>query len=308
MIEGQKILITGATGQVARPIADFFNLSNEVWCTARFTDPALKHEVEAQGIKTSAWTLGENNFNGLPDDFDYVIHSAASIFDVANDYDACLRANAEGTGLLMQHVRHAKAFMYVSSQQIYAAGNIDKLHLENEPLGCHPGYAPSYSIGKVASEAVVRTLCRIHSLPTIIARMGMAYGTAGHGGVPTQLFNQLRRGETLTVPPLGESTCALYYEEDFVASAEPLLRAASVPAEIVNWCGDELTDEREMVDYVVELMGITPSLIEQSGAGYRGGGGDITHRLKITGPSKVAWRDGIKRSLKARFPDYNFAL
>ena len=133
MLKNKRILVTGATGQVARPIAEYLAADNEVWCIARFTDPALRAEVEGLGIKTWSWTLGQADFTGLPDDFDYVIHAACNIFDVANDYDACITANAEGTGLLMAHVRNCKALLYVSSLQIYSAeADNRRPRLENE--------------------------------------------------------------------------------------------------------------------------------------------------------------------------------
>ena len=42
MIEGQRILVTGATGQVARPLAETLNKNNEVWAAARFSDAKPK--------------------------------------------------------------------------------------------------------------------------------------------------------------------------------------------------------------------------------------------------------------------------
>ena len=37
MIQSKKILITGATGQVGRPIAESLAKDNEIWCAARFS-------------------------------------------------------------------------------------------------------------------------------------------------------------------------------------------------------------------------------------------------------------------------------
>ena len=42
MLKDQKVLVTGATGQVARPIAEQLNANNEVWAAARFSDPEAK--------------------------------------------------------------------------------------------------------------------------------------------------------------------------------------------------------------------------------------------------------------------------
>lgn len=307
MIKDRKILITGATGQVARPIAESLVKHNEVWCIARFTEPQLKAEIEALGIKTWAWTLGDQHFDGLPDDFDYVVHSACNIHEVAHDYDATIRVNAEGTGFLMHHVRKCRAFLYVSSLQVYAdADDNAKLRLENEPLGCHPGYAPSYSISKATTEAVVRTLARLHNIPTIIGRLGMAYGTAGHGGVPTIVFRQMLAGTVIKVPPRGVSACSLFHEDDIVAQVEPLLNAASVPAQIVNWCGDDVIDEVDVIKYIVEISGLDPKIEEDAAAGWRGGVGDVTNRKRFTGPCRVDWKDGVKQSLKLRFPTHAF--
>lgn len=308
MITGSKILVTGATGQMARPIAEHFAKNNEVWVIARFTDTAQRTDLESRGFKTWAWTMGQSDFTGLPDDFDYVVSAAASIYEVSHDYDAAIRNNAEGTGLLMAHVRKCKALLYISSLQVYSQEEDNsRPRLESDALGCHVDYAPSYSAGKLAAEAVVRTLCRLYDIPCMIARLGMAYGVTGHGGAPTILFNQLRAGETVVVPPMGVSYCALLSEEDIVRQVEPLLHGASIPTEIVNWCGDVATDEREMSDFVADLMGRRDQLKELPEAGYRGGAGDITNRSRFTGPCQVEWRDGLERTLRARYPDYPFA-
>ena len=39
MLEGQRILVTGATGQVARPLTEKLAENNEVWAAARFSVP-----------------------------------------------------------------------------------------------------------------------------------------------------------------------------------------------------------------------------------------------------------------------------
>jgi nucleoside-diphosphate-sugar epimerase len=41
LITGKKILVTGATGQVARPISEDLVKRKEVWCVARFSESDL---------------------------------------------------------------------------------------------------------------------------------------------------------------------------------------------------------------------------------------------------------------------------
>jgi nucleoside-diphosphate-sugar epimerase len=305
-MEGRKILITGATGEVARAIAESLAPRNLVWAAARFTDPALRARLEGQGIRTFAWTLGDADFTGLPEDFDHVVHSACTIFPVKDDYDASITANAEGTGLLMAHVRKARSLLYISSLNIYSdVADNSQPRFETDPLGCHPGYAPSYSIGKVATEAVVRTLARIYGLPVTIGRLGMNYGI-GCSGAPDMLFRQMLAGETIPVPPRGTSFCTLVHNQDIVDQVEPLLNAASVPATIVNWAGDEAVDEREMIDYMAAIAGLEPRFDERPEAGFYGGVGDPARRIAITGPARHGWKAGFLEMARANYPDHSF--
>lgn len=305
MLTNRKVLVTGATGEVARAIAESLAPKNEVWAAARFTNADLKRRLEKQGIQTFPWTLGDADFGGLPADFDHVIHAACNIFPVANDYDASIRANAEGTGLLMHHVRRARSFLYVSSLAAYSEiADNSVARIETDPLGCHQRFAPSYGIGKVATEAVVRTLARIHDLPTLIGRLGMNYGV-GCSGAPDFYFKDMMAGKPIVVPPRGRSYCALVHNSDVIEWVEPLLAAASVPANVVNWTGDEWVDEREMCEYMARIAQLPVKFVEDEKAGYYGGVADPTKRRKITGPSRP-WKRSFLEMLRANYPEHRF--
>ena len=49
-LSGRKIVITGVTGQVARPLATALARDNEVYGAARFTDGAARAALEAAGV------------------------------------------------------------------------------------------------------------------------------------------------------------------------------------------------------------------------------------------------------------------
>ena len=66
MLEDRKILVTGATGQIAGPIAENFAKDNAVWCAARFSDPKRKAELEEMGIKTCVWDMDSGDASMLP--------------------------------------------------------------------------------------------------------------------------------------------------------------------------------------------------------------------------------------------------
>ena len=76
MLEGQKILITGANGRIAFPIARALAKQNDVWGVARFTDPASRSRLESIGVRPVALDVSTADFSSLPDDFTYVFHAA----------------------------------------------------------------------------------------------------------------------------------------------------------------------------------------------------------------------------------------
>ena len=116
MLSGEKVLVTGPGGRIAFGIAKMLAVDNEVWGIARFSDAAVREEVDALGVTTRVVDLGEPDFSDLPDDFTYLLHIAA---DFSEDYERGLRVNAEGTGLLMSHCRNAKAALVMSTVTVY---------------------------------------------------------------------------------------------------------------------------------------------------------------------------------------------
>ena len=56
-MHGEKILITGPTGQVASPIAQALAADNEVWGIARFTNAAAREALEKSGVRCETVNL-----------------------------------------------------------------------------------------------------------------------------------------------------------------------------------------------------------------------------------------------------------
>ncbi len=57
MLDAEKILITGATGKIAYPIARALAARNEVWGAARLRDPADRDKLLADAVSPrSRWT------------------------------------------------------------------------------------------------------------------------------------------------------------------------------------------------------------------------------------------------------------
>ena len=307
MLRNAKILVTGPAGQIAFPLAAYLAEHNEVWGLARFGDAATRARVESAGVRTVACDLGSGDFSNVPADFDYVLH-LATYRNGGLDYDEAMRVNAEGTHLLLAHCRAAKAVLVMSTAEVYRPAD-DPLRVitESAPLGdSNSLFDPTYSMSKIAQEAVARSCARAYNLPVTIARMNASYGD--NGGLLTYHLDWLTTGKDIVV----KWSPAMYtpiHQDDINAQTEALLGAASVPATIVNWGGDEPVAAQEWCAYLGELTGREVKVVvKEVPGGIRGIVLDNTKRLGITGPCAVAWREGLRRIVDARSSAVDAAL
>ena len=300
MLSGEKVLVTGPGGRIAFGIAKMLAVDNEVWGIARFSDAAVREEVDALGVTTRVVDLGEPDFSDLPDDFTYLLHIAA---DFSEDYERGLRVNAEGTGLLMSHCRNAKAALVMSTVTVYKP-HPDPWHAftEDDPIGDAGLPSPRpYSIVKIAEEAVARYCAREFDLPVTIARMGSAYGD--RGGLPLWHLRAIAEGMPVVArwDPLPYSP--IHYD-DINRHVAPLVDAASVPATIVNFAGDEPVTVQQWSSYFADLLGVQADVrVEVVPRASVGSVGDHTKRTSITGPCTVDWRDGFRDMTAHHYPD-----
>ena len=299
MLTDEKILITGPAGQIAEPLTRYLAPHNEVWGIARFGDAEARARVESYGVTTRALHLGEGDFGDLPTDFTYVLHLAA---DQAGglDYDSAMRTNAEGTGLLLQHCRTAKAALVMSTFSVYRPAEDPTLpYAETSPLGdANSMHAPTYSMSKIGQEAVARFCARAFDLPVTIARMNASYGD--NGGLPANHLAAALAG-TPVVTRWDPCVYSPIHEEDICAQTEALLHAATVPGTIVNWAGDEPVSVQQWVGLMGELLGKEIEIQVGDFPGtQRSAISENTKRLALTGPCLVPWQDGIRRMVAAR--------
>jgi len=289
-------LVTGATGQVGFPVATALASEHEVIAVARFRDPEKRAALEAAGVTCVEADFAKGNLDAVPTAVDFVCNFAVV---KSNRWDVDIAGNAEAAGLLMAHCRNARAFLHCSSTGVYeAAGGGPQL--ETDPLGDnHRVMMPTYSISKIAAEAVVRTTCRAFSVPTTIARLNVPYGL--NGGWPAFHLEMILAGQPVPVAPDGPSRFNPIHEVDIIAMVPRLLDAATVPATIVNWGGDEETSIEEWCEYFGALTGteVRFDVTEQTIGGIPT---DNTKRLALAGPTTVSWKDGRRAMVEQRLP------
>jgi len=293
-LTGKRIVVTGPTGQVALPVTLALAEQNEVIGLARFRDAAARARLEEAGVTCVETNLAAGDFSGVPGDVDYVLNLAVV---KSNRWEIDLAANAEAVGLLMAHCRDATAVLHCSSTGVYEPAGLHEL-AETDALGDnHRVIMETYSIAKIAAEAVVRTCARLYDLPTTIARLNVPYGD--NGGWPAFHLAMIEAGQPVPVHPDRPNRFNPIHEDDIIRMVPALLDAAAVPATIVNWGGTEAVDLEQWCAYLGELVGADATFVETD-ATIGGVTIDTTKMVELAGPTQVAWRDGLRRMVDAR--------
>jgi nucleoside-diphosphate-sugar epimerase len=298
VISGEKVLVTGAAGGVAFPLAQALAGQNEVWGAGRFTDPADPARLWEAGITPCQVDVAGGDLSALPSDFTYVLHFAF-MRGQAHQFDEAMRTNGEGTGLVLEHCRSAKAALVVSSAAIYEP-NPDPWHVyrEDGPLGrAFAPWGPTSPVTKVAMEAVARFCARSLALPTVITRLNTVYGH--HGGLPSMHLRQVAAGDPvhLVADP---NTHSPIHVSDMAAQLGALLDAASTPALVVNWAGDEAVTAQEWCQQAAGLTGRTADVRVTPLPGASPGNiADVSRRQAITGPCSVTFAEGFAQAAPA---------
>jgi UDP-glucuronate 4-epimerase len=297
-LHGSRILITGPTGQVAFPVVAAYARTAEVFALARFHRDEDAARIRALGATPIKADLADPaSLRALPADVDYVLNFAVA---KSGRWAVDLKANAEGIGDLMMQLPRAKGVLHFSSAAVYAYGGPTPRR-EDAALGDnHRALFPTYSISKIAAETTVRLCARRLGVPATIARLSVPYGD--NGGWPFYHLVMMRSGAPIAVHPERPNLYNLLHVDDYVEKIPSLLAAASVDTTTVNFGGSEATSIEDWCAYLAELTGLEPVFKDDPEA-FGSLCLDTTRMHELVGPTRVAWRDGVLRMVRALAPD-----
>lgn len=299
MLANEKILLTGPTSQVGFPIARELAKGNEVYGLARFADPADRERLEGIGVRCVRADLAAGDLAAVPDDCTIVLNFAVAKSFPA-DFARDLGANAEGVGRLMAHCRRARAWLQCSSAGVYASGGRVP-RKETDPLGdSHRSVLPTYSISKIAAETMVRFGARQWNIPATIARLSVPYGD--NGGWPAFHVERMLAGKPIPLHPDRPNVFNPIHEDDYIAHIARLIEVAAVPATTVNWGGSETASIEEWCAHMAALTGRAATFAATERA-VPSLPIDVTRMHELIGPTRVAWRDGMRRMIEVRHPE-----
>ncbi len=297
-LRGVSVVVTGATGQVAEPLAVSLARDNTVVAAARFKDAAARARLEAGGVRCVSVDLGSGDVEALPADADYVLHFAVA---KTNDWSVDLETNCTAVAALMEHHRDARGFLHCSSTAVYKPSG-HEVFTEDGLLGDNHGVWPflrTYSICKIAAEGTARWAARRFELPTTIARLSVPYGD--RGGWPAIHLEMMRNGSAVPVHVNAPSVYHQLHEEDILATVPGLLAAAATPATVVNWGGERASIE-EWCSFLAELCGLSPTF-EPTDQTIDSVELDLSRLHELEGPTRGPWSDGMRSMVEARHPE-----
>jgi len=298
-LRGARLLVTGATGAVGFEVARTLAADNEVWGLARYRDPAARDRVAAAGIRPVAVDFDTATPATLADvlpEVDDVLHFAANV-GTESDFDQALRDNADPAALLMAHYRDAVRFLHCSSTAVYHPAADPRR--EQDALGEYMRPVnPSYSVSKIAGEAVVRSTARITGTPTTIARLNVPYGDGI--GLPAIHLRSILAGQPVVVRADDPNRFAPLHTDDIARTAPALLAVAGTPPTVVNWAGDEPVGVREWSAHLGGLTGREVTFLETDqmiGTMLP----DVDRLRSIVGGPlcAVGWEEGFRRMVAA---------
>jgi UDP-glucuronate 4-epimerase len=288
-LSGRRVLVTGASGLVAFPVAAELAKSNEVYAVARFSDPGQKRMLEEAGAHTIAFDLADPDLSPLPESVDVVINYAVLPATHKDAYEV----NAGTAGRLARRYRECEAFVQGSTGSLYAYQGERPLR-EDDPYGLHSS-AENYAASKIAAEFLLKHLSVDYQLPVVMVRIFSFYGPRG-GGL-TQRIDQVARGEPVSVYPGVRNVHSPLYEDDYVEKTIAAASIAKVGAEIVNLGGTEAVTTQEYCQMAGEILGKEPIFVENSKAWPIWA--DTTKMVELLGPNKVSVGEGVRRTIEA---------
>jgi nucleoside-diphosphate-sugar epimerase len=299
MLAGEKILVTGATGKIAFPIARELARRNEVWGAARLRDSSDRDKLAAAGVTPAQVDMSTGDFSMLPDDFTYVFHAAVDTG--ADDWQRCVTTNAHNSGGLLHHCRGATGFVFCSTGSVYGYRGRRPL---KESDGPGVPLRANYSFSKIAAESVCTWVAEHFRIPLTIIRICSTYGP--QGGAPADRLEMMLAHKQIRLHPDAPNNYNPIYEDDYVRLGIRAMEVASVPPIVVNWAGSETVSVEDYCTYMGQLVGVEP-IFDYTPDAHTPLWPDVTYMHEILGRTTVEWRDGFARMIAARHPELGVA-
>jgi nucleoside-diphosphate-sugar epimerase len=241
-----KVLVTGASGFVARHVAAYLGEhGHEPIPTDLFGTPNNGSVVDKAFVFDVLSRL----------DFEAVVHLAgiADIKKTIDDPHAAFEVNSFGTLNMLELARRksVRRFVYASSANVYGAPR-------RNPVGENDPFDPRvpYDYSKVAGEAFAMSYHKSKSLPVAITRSWLLFGEFDSMSRAVPFFiRACLRGEPIKLFNSGRDTTAPSHALNYGRLVTRLLENDSSNGQAFNFGGERVITVRGLAELIRELTG-----------------------------------------------------
>lgn len=278
-----KVLVTGASGFIGRPLIENLASGHEVWALGRGAAPPFS------SVRWVSWEMSTPQPTlELPPRFDAVVHLAQS-----REYRAfpekalaIARVNIDATLELLDRALNAgaKKFVFASSGGVY--GGSDSPLKEDATLAPPDFY--------LSTKAAAETLANAYraNFDVVILRPFFVYG---RGQAPDRFITRLVRRVLAREPvilygPEGIRVNPIHVS-DVVRAIEAALELNGSHA--VNLAGPDVLTMRRLTQLIAERVGRQPNFDERAAEGKRDLVADIALMRRLLGPPRERFAERI---------------
>ena len=248
----------------------------------------------------------ENAFDGLDQDFEVIIHTAAqssgekSFDDPLYDMDT----NLKGSYLVYQFAKKCRARLLINFSSMSVYGQAP--HLSNVDEQTFPKPISLYGNSKLAAENLLHTLSEQDQLPVVSLRLFNAYG-------PFQDLNEMKQGmvsiylsyllhqEQIHVKGSADRVRDFIFIDDIVGAIKAIMHSDHLKTDAYNLSTGTITNVEDLIVMMQDISGIKKKVIYEGNTpgdilGFRG----VSQKLQQT----FSWQpqtllhDGLQKMIQ----------
>ena len=259
-IEGD-IMILGAGGKMgpsltvlARQAADAAGVKKNIIAVARFSEPGLQSELEAQGIKTIALDLlDDKQLQQLPEAKN-ILYLAGTKFGTTGKESFTWAMNSYLPGRIAEKFKRSRIVAF-STGNVYplkpvGSGGATENDLP-EPVG-------EYAQSCLGRERIFQYFSTQNNTPTMIYRLNYAIDVTY--GVLLDIAKAVKDNKPID---LSMGFVNVIWQSEANEFALRCLAHCSVPAKILNVTGPETVSVRQIATAFGKLFGTEPTFVNQ---------------------------------------------